>query len=123
MMGLLVLLFSSFTCSLSYAGDVHYVLQAGRTFLDPSLKDRAAALNDDEDGTRRLALTQIEIKKGDSVVFWNRDIVAHNIVSKTFDLKVQEKGTDTQPQRFDEAGEVTVNCMIHPKMKLKIKVK
>lgn len=98
------------------------LLQAGKAFLDPSLEGRAAALNQDPDGTRALALKFLKIHKGDSIVFKNRDIVAHNVASDDFDLRVQETGSNSAPQQFNKAGEHLVHCMIHPKMKIVIKV-
>lgn len=99
------------------------MLQAGKTFLDPSLEKNAAQYNQDPDDTHKLAMTTLAIKSGDSIIFLNRDIVAHNIISNDFDFKVQEKGTDTPPQRFDKPGVYEIHCMIHPKMKLKVIVK
>jgi plastocyanin len=67
----------------------------------------------------------ITIKKGDVVVFVNDDGVTHNVMStdagNAFNIDSQPPGLST-PVTFDKAGEFTVLCAIHPRMKLLVKV-
>jgi plastocyanin len=67
----------------------------------------------------------ITIKKGDVVVFMNDDTVTHNVMStdagSEFNIGSQAPGVST-PVTFDKAGEFTILCAIHPRMKLMVKV-
>jgi len=67
----------------------------------------------------------LRVKKGDVVVFRNDDPVTHNVFSRTkgsaFNLKMQKPGQEDRVT-FDQPGEVTVRCAIHPSMKLSIEV-
>jgi plastocyanin len=67
----------------------------------------------------------ISIKKGDTVRFVNDDDFFHNVFSlsdaKLFDLGSFPKG-EHRDVVFDVAGEVEVECAIHPEMKVTIKV-
>jgi plastocyanin len=74
---------------------------------------------------RVFSESAVSIKKGDSLTFVNDDNIAHNILSTTagneFNLGSQAPGTST-PVNFKTAGEVTVLCAIHPRMKLVVNV-
>ena len=74
---------------------------------------------------RVFSTEALTIKKGETVVFTNDDSVPHNVVSKApgneFDLGYQPPGAST-PVTFDAAGNVSVICTIHPRMKLTIQV-
>jgi plastocyanin len=67
----------------------------------------------------------ITIKKGDVVMFVNDDTVTHNIMSTNpgneFNIGAQAPGVST-PVTFEIAGEFTIFCAIHPRMKLIVKV-
>ena|SRR5215813_12878583 len=67
----------------------------------------------------------ITIKKGDVVVFMNDDTVTHNVMStdsgSEFNIGSQAPGVST-PVTFDKAGEFTIVCAIHPRMKLMVNV-
>jgi len=67
----------------------------------------------------------ITVKKGDVVVFVNDDTVTHNVMStdpgNEFNIGSQSPGVST-PVTFDKAGEFTILCAIHPRMKLIVKV-
>jgi plastocyanin len=58
------------------------------------------------------------VPTGSKVIFPNKDTVQHQVFSnsrtKTFELKLY-RGTP-EPQTFDRAGVVTINCNIHDKM-------
>jgi plastocyanin len=89
--------------ALAFAAADHIVTQKGRLF----------------------SIEAISIKKGEAVTFFNDDTVPHNIMSATqgneFNLGSQAPGTST-PVTFNQAGEVSVICAIHPRMKMSVKV-
>jgi len=65
----------------------------------------------------------LTIKKGQTVTFVNKDPFTHNVYSETpgvsFDLKTQPPGKSSDVT-FSTTGEATVECAIHPSMKMKI---
>jgi plastocyanin len=65
------------------------------------------------------------VKRGQTITFENHDPFAHNVYSITpgveFDLKTQPPGKSSDVT-FSKAGEVTVQCAIHPTMKMKVTV-
>lgn len=74
---------------------------------------------------RVFSETAVTVKKGEAVTFVNDDNIAHNIFSQgpvqEFNLGTQAPGTST-PVTFSKAGEVTVLCAIHPRMKMVVTV-
>ena len=74
---------------------------------------------------KAFSMTEVAIKKGDTLVFTNDDNVAHNIystsASNAFDLGSQPPGKSASVT-FDKAGDVDIMCAIHPLMKMKVKV-
>ena len=65
---------------------------------------------------------EMVIVVGDTINFTNDDSVVHNLFSKEFDFNVtQEPGEQTEVV-FQEVGSSEVRCVIHPKMKLKLRV-
>ena len=74
---------------------------------------------------RAFSESAVSVKKGDTLNFVNDDNIAHNILSTTagneFNLGTQNPGSTT-PVTFKTAGEVTVLCAIHPRMKLVVNV-
>ena len=74
---------------------------------------------------RVFSESTVSIKKGDTLTFVNDDNIAHNILSTTsgneFNLGTQAPGVST-PVTFKTAGDVTVLCAIHPRMKLLVNV-
>lgn len=80
-----------------------------------------------EVGQQNKAFTEesLTIKVGDVVKFTNNDDFFHNVFSlsdaKFFDLGSYPKG-DSRSVTFDTAGEVEVECAIHPSMFMTIKV-
>ena len=67
----------------------------------------------------------LTVKVGDSVAFVNEDTFFHNVYSlsdaKTFDLGSFPQG-ESKSVTFDSAGEVEVECAIHPNMFMTITV-
>jgi plastocyanin len=98
----LVLAFASGS-AVAYAAAEHTVSQKGRAFSEST----------------------VTIKKGEVINFVNDDNIAHNIMSTTagneFNLGSQAPGT-TSPLTLNNAGEVTVVCAIHPRMKMTVTV-
>lgn len=78
-------------------------------------------------GQKNKAFTvdELTIKKGDSVDFLNEDPFFHNVFSlsdaKLFDLGSFPQG-ESRTVVFEEAGEVEVECAIHPDMLMTIHV-
>lgn len=74
---------------------------------------------------KQFSIKELTIKVGDTINFRNSDPFFHNIYSlspiKIFDLGSYAQG-QSKSVKFDKAGEVEVNCAIHPSMKLKVKV-
>jgi plastocyanin len=68
----------------------------------------------------------ITIKAGDEVVFRNDDRLVHNVYSRTpgfeFDLGSMRRGTSAK-HTFGKAGDVEIECAIHPHMKMKIQIR
>lgn len=68
---------------------------------------------------------QISIKVNDVVSFKNLDDAFHNVYSFSdaafFDLGSYGKGVSKEVQ-FEEAGEVIVECAVHPDMRMVINV-
>lgn len=69
---------------------------------------------------------KVTISKGDTIKFINADSIGHNIHSRSkgdkFDLGLQKPGTEMS-RVFAADGTFKVRCVIHPKMKLVVKVK
>jgi plastocyanin len=74
---------------------------------------------------KTFSVSELTIKKGETVVFINDDNVTHNVLSTTqgndFNLGPQAPGEST-PVTFDVAGDVQIICAIHPGMHLALKV-
>ena len=74
---------------------------------------------------RKFSSALVSLKVGDALSFVNDDTVPHNIYSTSegneFDLGSQRPGTVTDVT-FTTAGEVEVNCAIHPRMKMQVSV-
>ena len=68
----------------------------------------------------------LEIKVGDTIHFENQDDFFHNVYSLSdanfFDLKSYPKG-ESRANTFNSPGVVTVECAIHPDMKMVVEVK
>ncbi len=74
---------------------------------------------------RQFSVEALDAGIGDEVEFWNDDKVVHNILSRSpvqpFDLGSQKPG-DVLRIRLAAAGEIKVECAIHPRMKMTIAV-
>ena len=69
--------------------------------------------------------TELEIRRGDTLVFVNDDTVPHNVLSTTpgnvFNLGLITPGHST-PVTFEKAGDIKIICAMHPSMKMSLKV-
>jgi plastocyanin len=74
---------------------------------------------------RAFSPDTLTIRKGDTVTFVNDDSVPHNAMSTSpgneFNIGGQRPGEQT-PVTFTQAGEVKIDCAIHPRMKLTVRV-
>jgi len=71
---------------------------------------------------RRFTPTQITINRGESLTFTNEDEFIHQMyVDGLFDSDEKKPG-EKLVQPFTRAGTFTVECHIHPKMKLLVRV-
>lgn len=72
-----------------------------------------------------FSITELTVKKGETVDFLNDDNIVHNIMSTSagneFNVGAAKPGTST-PVTFKSTGDVKVICAIHPSMKLSVKV-
>jgi len=72
-----------------------------------------------------FSMTEITIKKGETLNFLNDDNIVHNVMSTSarnaFNVGAVKPGVST-PVTFKNTGDVQVICAIHPSMKLHVKV-
>lgn len=68
---------------------------------------------------------ELKIAVGDAITFVNNDEITHNVYSSTkgmeFDLRTQPPGKSSTI-KFEKPGSLLVECAIHPKMKLPVRV-
>jgi plastocyanin len=74
---------------------------------------------------RAFSVRSLTLRAGDRIVFTNGDSITHNVYSVTpgleFDLRSQAPG-QSDTVTFAKQGTLTVECAIHPKMKLQVVV-
>lgn len=121
------ILLLSFMVFLAQAKSIKMV-QGGKTFLGDVSDEMAANAYDDPLIEEKHKVETLSLKVGDEIVFQNRDEVSHNVSGARqgkvlFDVKLQEPGkTHDRTVKLQEKGELTIQCAIHPKMKIKVKV-
>lgn len=109
------------------AKDIRMV-QSDKTFLGDITDAQAAEAFDNPMIEKKHKVETLEAKVGDNINFINRDEVAHNVSGMAsgkvlFDVKLQEPGVANDRKiPLKEKGEFTIQCAIHPKMKIKVKV-
>lgn len=114
--------------SLSVTAKEIRMVQADKTFLGNITDKEAAEVYDNPEIEEKNKVETINAKVGDTINFINRDEVAHNVSGSLnqkidFDVKLQEPGAANDRKiNLTKAGEYTIQCAIHPKMKFKIKV-
>lgn len=104
------------------------MVQAAKTFMGDITDAQASEAYDNpliEEKHKTVALT---LKTGDEISFINRDEVSHNVSGslndKTeFDVKLQGPGKENDRSiKLTKKGDYIIQCAIHPKMQLKVKV-
>jgi plastocyanin len=74
---------------------------------------------------KAFTVTELTIKKGDTIRFINMDPFFHNVFSLS-DAKLFDLGSFPQNDHrdivFDEAGIIEIECAIHPSMLLEVMV-
>jgi plastocyanin len=79
---------------------------------------------------KQFSQDSVTVRIGDTLVFQNAEKdISHNVYSispgNEFELKTQKPGTRTPiviDTKGHHEGEMLVECAIHPKMKLKVKI-
>lgn len=76
---------------------------------------------------QKFSPNNISVKVGDTIHFKNGDDVTHNIQVTNPDDDNDDKGLQKPgeeiAQLFDKAGNYTIHCAIHPRMKMTVDVK
>ena len=74
---------------------------------------------------KAFSVAALKAKVGDTISFRNEDPFVHNIFSlsdvQSFDLGTFAKGESRQV-KLEKAGQVEVECAVHPEMKLVVEV-
>jgi len=74
---------------------------------------------------KKFSASELRVRVGDTVEFRNDDPYSHNVYSlseaKTFDLGSYPQD-ESRSVLFDKPGIVEIECAIHPRMYMKIKV-
>jgi plastocyanin len=74
---------------------------------------------------RTFSPDTLTVRRGETIMFVNDDNVPHNAMSTSagndFNIGAQRPGEQT-PVTFTQPGDVKVDCAIHPRMKLQVKV-
>ena len=101
----------------------HTNMMVGLLFLVPLTA--GAAEHEVGQKDKDFTMKTLTVKKGDSVKFVNQDPFFHNVFSLSdaalFDLGSYPKD-EFKKIEFDTAGEVEVECAIHPNMRMVITV-
>ncbi|MES2527726.1 MAG: plastocyanin/azurin family copper-binding protein [Bdellovibrionota bacterium] len=122
--------FLSLLLLISFAAEAKNIklVQGGKTFLSNVTDDQAANAYDDPQIEEKYKVEELSAKVGDEITFQNRDEVAHNVSGSksdkvTFDVKLQEPGkANDRNIKLTDKGDYVIQCAIHPKMKIKLKV-
>lgn len=99
-----------------------FINQVSKTFTQETDSEAIELLKKKPWTAKKKEVREIEASVGDVLVFHNADDFVHNVYSSFFDLKTQAPGESSEV-KLDEEGTFEVQCAIHPKMKLKLKVK
>jgi len=104
------------------------MVQAGKVFLGNITDEQAGQAYDDPIIEEENKVEELKLKVGDKIFFKNRDEVSHNVSAKKdgvvlFDVKLQDPGAKHDKTiELKTKGEYTIQCAIHPKMKITLKV-
>ena len=104
------------------------MVQADKTFLGNITDKEAAEAFDNPSIEEKHKVETMSAKVGDTILFVNRDEVSHNVSGwfgsiSFFDVKIQAPGlSNDRAIELKKKGEFIIQCAIHPKMKIKLKV-
>lgn len=124
MKGLIFFFFFSFAAQ---AESIRLV-QAAKSFLGDITDEQADVAYDDPTIEEKYKVEELKIKAGDTLIFANRDEVSHNVSAKNgeevlFNVDLQKPGIKNDKEIvITKKGEYEIQCAIHPKMKIKLKV-
>ena len=107
-----------------------FYLLAGGVALTAGGRPAAAATVTVLQKGKQFSQDSVTVKIGDTLLFQNAETdISHNVYSispgNEFELKTQKPGTRTPiviDAKGHQEGDMMVECAIHPKMKLKVKV-
>ena len=75
---------------------------------------------------KRFTPREVVAKLGDSILFVNDDLYAHNLFTDTpgmvLNIRKQMPG-DAYRLKLDKRGNFEIRCVIHPRMKMTLQVK
>ena len=121
MKSFIVILFTFMAFSAS--AETIRMVQAAKAFLGNITDEQASVAYDDPIIEEENKVEELKLKVGDKIQFINRDEVSHNVSAKASDVKLQDPGAKNDKLiELKSKGEYTVQCAIHPKMKIKLKV-
>lgn len=121
-------IFALLISPLTYAKKIR-IVQVDKTFLYNVTDQQAESAFDDPTIEEKYKVEELEASVGDTIEFANRDEVNHNVSAMAekntlFDVKLQSPGaTHDRSMELKKAGTYDIQCAIHPKMKIKLKVK
>jgi plastocyanin len=124
---LLIMILTMLLSTYAYA-ETYNMVQVDKTFLGDLSEKQVTEVFDDPSIEEKHKVDVMSAKVGDVIKFKNRDEVTHNVSGwkgseNVFDVKLQEPGQKNDRDIvLNKKGEYTIQCAIHPKMKLKIKV-
>ena len=76
---------------------------------------------------KQFSLETVTVKPGDKIKFLNDDTVAHNVLATGPGNESQDSGVQRAGEAavisFDKAGTYTIECGIHPHMRMTVTVK
>lgn len=104
------------------------LVQVDKTFMGDITDKTAAEAFDNPEIEDKNKVVSFKAKVGDTIQFVNRDEVSHNVSGSVqnkiaFNVKIQEPGAvNDRNVKLTEKGEYTIQCAIHPKMIIKVKV-
>ncbi len=104
------------------------MVQVDKTFMGDITDAQAAEAFDNPAIEEKHKVETLKLSVGDRIKFLNRDEVSHNVSgslqAKTeFDVKLQEPGSkNDRVVELNKKGDYIIQCAIHPKMKIKVKV-
>lgn len=116
-----------FLSSKNYA-ETYRMVQVDKTFFGNITDEEAAKAFDNHEFEEKHKVETIKVKVGDSIQFVNRDEVNHNVSgwlngTNLFDVKIQPPGpANDRTIELKKKGDFVIQCAIHPKMKIKLKV-